>query len=127
MSKTILVVDDDPILLKLVQRILEGAGYHALLAESGPQALTYFQDEAPALVLLDIAMPEMNGYEVARAMREIEAEQQRSRIPIVVLTAFARNFSPSAGHETGVDSYLSKPITARELVEHIGRFLGDVE
>lgn len=124
MGIKILVVDDDPLLCKLVTRILDTNGYESASVTNGADAIRLFRTMQPDLVLLDIAMPEMNGYDVARALRVIEQDDGRPHTPIVVLTAFARSFSPAVGDEAGVDSYLSKPITTDELLRHISRFLG---
>jgi CheY-like chemotaxis protein len=123
MSKTILVVDDDDLICKLVARYLEDENYTAIIAADGPTAIEKYENEKPDLIVLDIAMPEMSGFEVAKRVRAIQQRENRPYTPIILLTAYARSFFLSAGSE--VDSYLTKPITPEQLRDHISRFLDE--
>ena len=89
MPKTILVIDDDDLIRALVVRALERAGYAVVTAGAGPSGIDLFRSSNPSLIVLDIAMPDMTGFEVASTIRTIEASENRPHTPIVVLTAYA--------------------------------------
>jgi CheY-like chemotaxis protein len=91
---------------------------------NGPEGIEKYKTEKPDLIVMDVAMPEMSGFEAAKTIRTIQKNEERSRIPIVLLTAYARSFFTSAGIDTGIDSYLTKPITPDQLLNCIKRFLG---
>lgn len=116
MPEKILIIDDDVDTLKLVGLIVQRQGYEVQVASSGPQALAMLQSDAPDLVLLDIMMPEMDGYEVARKMRE---DPRTAEIPIIMFTAKSQLDDKVAGFEAGADDYLTKPTQPRELLAHI--------
>jgi CheY-like chemotaxis protein len=123
MSKTILVVDDDDLICQLVTRYLEEGNYGVITASDGPTAVEKYEHEKPDLIVLDIAMPEMSGFEVAKRVRAIQQRENRPHTPIILLTAYARSFFLSAGSEA--DSFLTKPITPEQLRDHITRFLDE--
>jgi CheY-like chemotaxis protein len=123
MSKTILVVDDDDLICQLVTRYLEEENYTVITASDGPTAVEKYENEKPDLIVLDVAMPEMSGFEVAKRVRAIQQRENRSHTPIILLTAYARSFFLSAGSEA--DSFLTKPITPEQLRDHITRFLDE--
>jgi pilus assembly protein CpaE len=116
MPEKILIVDDDIDTLKLVGLILQRQGYEVRVASSGAQALSMIQNELPDLLLLDIMMPEMDGYEVARQLR---SDPQTAEIPIIMFTAKTQLDDKVAGFEAGADDYLTKPTQPRELLAHI--------
>lgn len=124
-TKRVLVVDDDQLVRVLVSTYLTHGGYEALAAASGAEGVAMYESERPDLVVLDIAMPEMTGFEVADAIREMEAAREWPRTPIVLLTAFARSFFVPVGHDQRIDSFVSKPITRDELLKHIKPYLSD--
>ncbi|HEX3054366.1 MAG TPA: response regulator [Aggregatilineaceae bacterium] len=125
MSKQILIVDDDVMLCRLSSIYLERRGHTTILAYDGPGGISHYQASQPDLVVLDVAMPGMSGFDVARRIRNIEHEQGWKRAPIILLTAYARSFFMAAGSEAGIDSYLTKPITPDQLLKHLERFLED--
>lgn len=125
MSETILVIDDDELIRAMVQRFLEFDHYTVITAPNGATGLEKYETEKPDLVVLDIAMPEMSGFDVAKGIRAIQQRENRPRTPIIFLTAYARSFFLSTGDESGADSYLMKPITPDQLLSHIRRFLGE--
>ncbi len=125
MSKQILIVDDDVMLCRLSSIYLERQGHTTILAYDGPGGISHYQSSRPDLVVLDVAMPGMSGFDVARRIRSIEDEQGWQRAPIILLTAYARSFFMAAGAEAGIDSYLTKPITPDQLLKHLERFLED--
>jgi two-component system KDP operon response regulator KdpE len=110
----ILVVDDEPKLVRLVREILLATGYEVLVASNGNHALEITAVEQPNLILLDLILPNgMDGYEVARRVREF------SDIPIIMLTAKVREVDILRGFEIGTDDYITKPFSAKELLARI--------
>ncbi len=113
MNRMILVVDDKASMRRLVQDYLEAEGFHVVTAENGQVALFAARREKPDLILLDIMMPEMDGYEFLRAYRK---EQDT---PVILLTARLDETDKVAGLELGADDYITKPFGMRELVARI--------
>lgn len=126
MSKTILLIDDDDLIRNLVKRFLEQGGYSVITAPGGKTGLEKYRADKPDLVIIDVAMPEMNGFDVAKNIRIIQRRENRPHTPIILLTAYARSFFIAAGSDAEVDSYLTKPITPESLLDHVGRFLNPV-
>ena len=116
MRKTILVVDDDASLLKIVAFRLKQAGYRALTAESGEEGLRIAEQERPDLILLDIMMPKMKGRD---ACARLKANPATARIPVIFLTALGLADHIKSGMDLGADDYLVKPFQAAELKERI--------
>jgi DNA-binding response OmpR family regulator len=110
---TILVVDDEPHVVRLVKANLEPSGYKILTATDGQQALQVVQDESPDLVILDIMLPKMDGYEVCRRIREF------SPVPVVMLTARSAEVDLVHGFDVGADDYMTKPFAANELLVRV--------
>jgi len=111
---TILAVDDEPRLLRLVNEVLTAVGYRVVTANNGESALEAVALERPDLVLLDIRLPhDMDGYEVCRRLREF------SDVPVIMLTAKARESDLLRGFEVGADDYLTKPFSAKELLARV--------
>lgn len=111
---TILVVDDEPRLLRLVNEVLTAVGYRVVTANNGEAALETFALEQPDLILLDIHLPHsIDGYEVCRRIREF------SDVPVIMLTAKARESDLLRGFEAGADDYLTKPFSAKELLARV--------
>ena len=116
MSENILIVDDDLDTLRLVGMMLQRQGYAVSSASSGQQAIELAQKEPPDLILLDIMMPEMDGYEVARRLR---ANASTQNVPIIMFTAKTQVDDKVMGFEAGADDYLTKPTQPRELIAHM--------
>jgi len=110
---TILVVDDEAHVVRLVKANLEPSGYRILTATDGEQALRAVQGESPDLVILDIMLPKMDGYEVCRRIREF------SPVPVIMLTARSAEVDLVHGFEVGADDYLTKPFAANELLVRV--------
>ena len=112
MAKTILIVEDDPNIAELVQMYLEKEGYNTRIASDGGQGIDLFRQLRPDLVLLDVMMPVMDGWEVCR---EIRAE---SDVPIIMLTAKGETADRVSGLEMGADDYIPKPFSlhTRQLI-----------
>src|SRR5256885_15719668 len=109
-KSTVLVADDDPRLLKLIQRNLEIANYRVVTVSDGPSVLRQAESEEPDLYVLDIMMPGLDGREVTRRLREF------SIAPVLMLTAKDTEDDKVAGLEAGADDYLTKPFGAPELI-----------
>lgn len=115
-KKTILVVDDEQDLLDLIEYNLKQEGYQVLRAENGEDGITLAREERPNLVLLDIMMPEMDGIEVCRRMRE---DKELKLIPIIFLTARSDEKTEIEGLDMGADDYITKPISTSKLISRI--------
>jgi len=118
---SVLVVDDDVHILRMMQRILELEGYRVLLASSGETALEVFDEESPGLVLLDIMMPGMDGYTVCQRIREF------SPVPIIMVTARGNDEEKVKGLDAGADDYVTKPFSSKELVARVKAVLRRTE
>ncbi len=116
----ILVVDDNRDNTEIIQRYLAVRGYPITVAHDGDEALALFEQVRPALVLLDVMMPKMNGLDVAAALRSDEVTEA---IPIIMLSAKAQASDVQAGLDLGVDDYVTKPFDPLELLERVGALL----
>jgi len=110
---SILVADDDPYILRLVESIMEVEGYHVLTAADGETALKLFIEESPDAVLLDVRMPGMDGFAVCRRIREF------SQTPIVMITAKDSDNEKVEGLDAGADDYVTKPFSSKELAARV--------
>jgi len=120
-SQTILVVDDEPQIVRLVRAYLEEAGFRVVTAYDGEEALAAVRRERPDLVVLDILMPKVDGLEFTRRVR-------RDRdVPIIMLTARAEETDRIVGLELGADDYVTKPFSPRELVARVRAVLRRVQ
>jgi DNA-binding response OmpR family regulator/CO dehydrogenase nickel-insertion accessory protein CooC1 len=116
MAKKILVVDDNLEVIKLVGLMLETRGYEIIAAQSGAQALAKAQSESPDLMILDIMMPDLDGYEVCKRLR---ADPATANLPILMFTAKSGTTDKVAGFQAGADDFLTKPIHPDELVSRV--------
>jgi len=124
MAKRLLVVDDEAKLLRAVAVTLRAEGYEVTTARSGAEALVSINASVPDLIISDIRMPGMDGYQLARALR---ANPRTSLIPIIFLTAKGERKDRIAGIRTGVDAYITKPFDPEELIAVISNILNRVE
>ena len=115
-EKNILVAEDDFGQRLMIQKILEKEGYDLLLAENGSQALVLARSRKPDLILLDVVMPEIDGHEVCRQLKEDESTKN---IPVIFLTAADTPNDIIEHFDLGADMHLTKPIDARELIAQI--------
>lgn len=121
MSKTILVVDDEPRLVNLVRGYLEQEGYAVVTAGDGRSALFAARDHQPDLIVLDLMMPEMDGWEVYQKMK---ASEEMRDIPVIVVTAKAQSIDRVLGlHIARVNDYITKPFGPQELLDSVERVL----
>ena len=112
-SNKVLIVDDDAHIAELIRLYIEKDGFSAEIASNGKEALKKFKEEAPSIVILDIMMPEMDGWQVCREIRRV------SNIPIIMLTAKGETFDKVLGLELGADDYMVKPFEPKELVARV--------
>ena len=117
----ILVVDDEIYIVHILDFSLGMEGYEVLTALDGEQALEKARGEHPDLIVLDIMMPKLDGYETCRMLK---ADPATKDIPIILLSAKGRNVDQKIGFEVGADDYITKPFSPRKLVERINALLG---
>lgn len=118
MAKRILVVDDERHIVRLVQVNLERAGYEVVTAFDGKEAVGKVKDVKPDLIVCDVMMPYMDGFEVLRTIR---ADPETREIPFIMLTAKAQDADIFRGWSSGVDAYLTKPFNPMELLAFVKR------
>ena len=117
MSAKVLVVDDDANIVKLLKLYLEKEEYNVITASNGAMALSMFKQENPAIIILDIMMPEMDGNQVCREIRKT------SDVPIIMLTAKGETFDKVLSLELGADDYMVKPFDPKELIARVKAIL----
>ncbi len=120
MTEKILIIDDDVQTLRLVGLMLERQGFKILAASTGIQALQMAQTECPDAILLDVMMPDLDGYEVTRRLRKMK---ETAETPILIFTARSQVEDKITGYEAGVDDYLTKPVHPAELTAHLRALL----
>ena len=120
MAYKILVVDDEPTIVRLMEFILARQGHEMLIAVNGEEALQKIRAHQPDLVLLDIMMPRIDGYEVAQQLR---ANPETASLPIIMLSAKAQEEDIRRGAEVGVDDYVTKPFSPEHLVQVVTEHL----
>ncbi len=124
MPKKILAVDDERHIVRLVQVNLERAGYQVVTAFDGREALEKVEAEHPDLVVLDVMMPYMDGFEVLQTLRK---NQNTRDLPVIMLTAKAQDADVFRGWQSGVDCYLTKPFNPMELIAFVKRIFKSME
>jgi DNA-binding response OmpR family regulator len=120
-KKKILLVDDSATALMMEQLVL-GKTYDVVIAKDGAEALKVALTERPDLILLDVVMPKMDGFEVCRVLRGIDATR---KTPIILVTTRGEGKNVEAGFNSGANDYVTKPINHRELLSKIQRHLGE--
>jgi DNA-binding response OmpR family regulator len=120
-GQLILIADDSRTIVSMVSSRLERAGYEVLSTANGEEALKLATERNPTLVVLDVEMPKLDGYEVTRRLRANEAT---SSLPIVLLTSHDDEASLATGYEAGATEYITKPFSPQDLVAAIERILG---
>ncbi len=112
----ILLVDDEPSIVKMVGKRLEGEGFEVLIATDGQDALTKARTQLPDLIVLDLMLPKLNGYEVCTMLKQ---DARYQKIPVVLFTAKTQEKDEKLGMECGANAYVRKPFRAQELLETI--------
>ncbi len=119
-EKRILIADDDPVILRLIQVNLELEGYEVITANNGQEAVDTATAEMPDLVILDIMMPRLDGYQACQQLKGSDATKD---IPVIFLSAKAQQGDIDKGESYGVAAYLTKPFDPTELLEVVERHL----
>jgi len=119
--KTVLIVEDNELNMKLFRDLLEAHGYQTIGTSNGREALRLAREHRPALILMDIQLPEVSGLEVTRWIKD-DAELRAT--PVVAVTAFAMKGDEERIREGGCEAYLSKPISVGKFIETVRRFVG---
>lgn len=123
MANQIVLVDDDPLTLKIAEEILKKNGYPVTALTSGRELLDYLKKSSPDLILLDIRMPEMDGFETLRQVRQLEDDLDLEEIPVVFLTSESSNSVETRSFEMGVSDFIRKPIEPLVLIRRISNVL----
>ncbi|MDD5217448.1 MAG: response regulator [Candidatus Omnitrophica bacterium] len=122
MRKKILVVDDDPVVIEMLQSGLSRSGYEVVIARQGKEAIQKVREDQPSLVVLDVMLPDMDGTEVATILRENDATQ---KIPIIYITVLIGKIHPAEQTPPGSNTVvLGKPFDLNELLVKINSFIG---
>jgi len=125
--KKVLLVDDDIDFCDATKLLLESKGYEVILAYDGKEGLEKARAEKPDLVILDVMMPEMNGYDVCVVLK---ADPELNKVPVILLTAvgqemFRTHYTQHMGLITEADDYIAKPVESQELAERVGDWLSE--
>lgn len=120
MSKRILVVDDEMYIVNILDFSLESEGFRVSSASNGEQALRMAVEENFDLIVLDVMMPKIDGFEVCRALK---AKEETKQVPIILLTAKDRDADRKKGEEVGCDAYMTKPFSPGRLIERVRELL----
>lgn len=118
--KTVLIVEDNELNMKLFRDLLEIHGYQTLEARTGPEALNALKDNRPDLILMDIQLPEVSGLEVTK---EIKSSPKLADIPVIAVTAFAMKGDEERIRQGGCEDYIAKPISVATFLEKVKRYL----
>jgi two-component system, cell cycle response regulator DivK len=122
MTKTILIVEDNELNMKLFHDLLDAHGYNTLQTRNGMEALALAREHRPDLILMDIQLPEVSGLEVTKWLKE---DDQLRKIPVVAVTAFAMKGDEERIREGGCEAYISKPISVSTFLDTIRQFIGE--
>ena len=116
----ILLVDDEPSIVKMVGKRLEVEGFSVMIAMDGQEALKKAQNDGPQLIILDVMLPKMNGYEVCTMLKQ---DARYQKIPVIMFSAKAQAKDETLGMECGANAYVRKPFQAKELLDQIRSLL----
>jgi two-component system cell cycle response regulator DivK len=124
MAKTVLIVEDNELNMKLFHDLLEAHGYHTVGTRNGIEALDLARQHRPDLILMDIQLPEVSGLEVTKWLKD---DPELRHIPVVAVTAFAMKGDEERIRQGGCEAYLSKPISVAKFIDTVRHFLGSGE
>ena len=122
MGKKILIVDDEPNIVVSLEFLMRQKGYEVKVATNGEDALAAVGEFAPDLILLDVMMPRLSGYDVCQKVRE---NPSWAGIRIIMLSAKGRDVEVNKGLAVGADAYVTKPFSTKDLIDQVARMLGD--
>lgn len=120
-TKRILIVEDNELNLKLLHDVLEAYGYATMTTREGAVGLALAREKRPDLILLDLQLPDISGFDAVRRLKDLEETQT---IPVIAVTAFAMVGDERKALKSGCDAYLSKPILLRDFLDVVERFIG---
>jgi len=124
-GKTIVYIEDEPELIDLVEQILSQKGYKVIGAVGGQEGLDIIRDQIPDLILLDLMMPDIEGWDV---YQQIRGNESTKNIPVIILTAKTQDIDKVLGlHIAKVDDYISKPFSPHVLIESVMKVLSDID
>jgi two-component system response regulator RpaA len=123
-TPSVLIVDDDPVIQLLLRVNFEMDGFKVATADEGESGLQMATDLLPDLVLLDVMMPKLDGYQVLEALRAAEATRE---LPVVLLSAKSLDSDRQAGLDAGANAYITKPFDPRKLLAEVKRYVGPIE
>jgi two-component system cell cycle response regulator DivK len=121
-AKTVLIVEDNELNMKLFHDLLDAHGYKTLQTRSGIEALKIARERRPDLILMDIQLPEVSGLEVTKWLKD---DEQLREIPVIAVTAFAMKGDEQRIRQGGCEAYISKPISIGTFLETVRRYLGE--
>ncbi|RLA15094.1 MAG: two-component system response regulator [Gammaproteobacteria bacterium] len=124
MSKTVLIVDDEEYIVTSLEYVVKSAGYEVVIAYDGEQAMEKVTATVPDLLILDVMMPKLDGFEVCEKIR---ANPLWKSIRIIMLTAKGRDSEREKGMSLGADAYMTKPFSTRDILKRVEELLGDSE
>jgi two-component system cell cycle response regulator DivK len=124
MKKTVLIVEDNELNMKLFNDLLEANGHATLRTKSGVEAIALARQHRPDLILMDIQLPEVSGLEVTRWLKD---DDDLRAIPVIAITAFAMKGDEEKIRQGGCEAYLSKPISVAKFLETVNSFLSDTK
>jgi two-component system cell cycle response regulator DivK len=122
MAKTVLVVEDNELNMKLFHDLLEASGYNIVQTRSGLEAIDLAREHRPDLILMDIQLPEVSGLEVTKWIKE---DDELRAIPVIAVTAFAMKGDEERIRQGGCEAYLSKPISVTKFLDTVKTYIGD--
>ena len=120
-TKRILIVEDNELNMKLLRDVLEAYGYATITTGEGAAALTLARDKRPDLILMDLQLPDISGFD---AVRQLKDDEETRPIPVVAVTAFAMVGDERKALTSGCDAYLAKPILLRDFLDLVEKFIG---
>ncbi len=120
MQKKILVVDDEKDITETLSFMLKAAGYDVITASDGEEGLKFAKEENPDLIILDVMMPKINGYKIARLLKY---DNKYKHIPIIMVTARGQDSDKLIGEETGANEYITKPFEFEEVLTNVQKYL----
>ena len=122
MAKTVLIVEDNPLNMKLFNDLLEAHGYRTLQSTNGMEAMELARAHRPDVILMDIQLPEVSGLEVTKWIKD---DDELRATPVIAVTAFAMKGDEERIRQAGCEAYISKPISVAKFIETVKSYLGD--
>jgi two-component system, cell cycle response regulator DivK len=124
MPKTVMIVEDNELNMKLFNDLLRANGYNTLPMRNGYEALDALKEQRPDLIIMDIQLPEISGLEVTKRIKQ-DADETLRRIPVIAVTAFAMKGDEERIRQGGCEGYLSKPISVASFIATVKSFIGE--